>query len=695
MQVKTPEEIRNLAVVGHRDTGKTTLVSAALYTSGITNRLNKVEDGNTITDFDTEEIERGGSIGLAICFAPWKGQKVNLFDCPGSAIFFTESKAGMRAADAVLLCVNGVAGVEVSTEKCWAFAERLGLPVMIHLTKMDRERASPNHCLEAMQEQFGREVVSIQLPIGKEHEFTGIVDLVAEKAYTFAKDGNGKAKSIEIPAKMAEQVAAKRSDLIEIVAESNDDLMEAFFEAGTLTNEQLVEGLRAAVALRKLFPVTMSAMVHGVGTSALLDSLVALTPSPEERGTFPAINLAGEETHVATEATGAASALVFKTLSDPFSGRISFFRVVSGILRSDSTCWNSSKEEAERLGHLSTMQGKQAEPVAELVAGDIGGVTKLKVTATGDTLATKSDPVRLAWIEMPEPAISFAIEPRSKGDEDKIGEALARVMDEDPTLRAGRDPETGDFLLSGAGQLHVEITCSKLRNRFGVDVILHPPKIPYREAIRRPADGHGRHKNQSGGRGQFADCRIKLEPLARGEDFEFVDEIFGGSIPQSYRPAVKKGILEARTRGYLAGYPLVDFRVRLLDGQYHDVDSSEIAFKIAGSLALKDALARAAVTIIEPVMLVQIRSSEEFTGDIISDLSQRRGRPQGMETKGGQQVVNANVPMAEMLNYAPALNSMTQGRASFHMEYSHYEEVPKMIQDKLIAEVQRAAAEAG
>ncbi len=691
MQAKTPEEIRNLAVVGHSDTGKTTLVSAALYTSGVANRLNKVEDGNTVTDFDAEEIDRGGSIGLAICFAPWKGQKVNLFDCPGSGIFFTESKAGMRAADAALLCVNGVAGIEVTTEKCWDFAKQLGLPTMIHLTQMDRERASLDHSLEVMQEHFGREVVPVQLPIGKEHDFTGVVDLVSEKAYIFSKDGNGKAQPTDIPADMIDQVTARRTELIEIVAESNDDLMEAFFEAGTLTNEELEEGLRAAVALRKLFPVTMSSMVHGIGTQALLDSLLALAPSPADRGNFPATNLAGEEIQVATDATGAPSALVFKTISDPFSGKISLFRVVSGILKSDTTGWNSSKEEAERIGHLATMQGKQAEMVPELVAGDIGGVTKLKVTATGDTLATKDNPVRLAWIKMPEAAISFAIEPRSKGDEDKIGEALARVMEEDPTLTSGRDPETGEFLLSGAGQLHVEITCAKLRNRFGVDVILHPPRIPYREAIRRPADGHGRHKKQSGGRGQFADCRIMLEPLARGEDFEFSDEIFGGSIPQNYRPAVKKGILEARTRGFLAGYPLVDFRVRLLDGQYHDVDSSEMAFKIAGSLALKDALTKAAVTIIEPVMLVQIRSSEDFTGDIISDLSQRRGRPQGMETKGHQQVVTANVPMAEMLNYAPALNSMTQGRASFHMEYSHYEEVPKVIQSKLIAESERAA----
>jgi elongation factor G len=597
----------------------------------------------------------------------------------------------MRAADAALLCINGVAGIEVTTENAWAFAKRLELPVMVHLTKMDRDRASFDHSVESLQDHFGREVVPIQLPLGEEAGFTGVVDLLSEKAYTFEKDGDGKARVSDIPEEMLDQVAEKRNELIEIVAESNDDLMEAFFEAGTLSGDQLVEGLRAAVALRKIFPITMSSTLHGIGNQILLDSVVALGPSPEDRGTFPTVNIAGEEGFIETGTDGTPAALVFKTISDPYSGKISFFRVVSGVLKSDTTGWNSTKEDSERLGHLGTMQGKTTEMVSELVAGDIGGVAKLKLTSTGDTLAAKDDPVRLAWISIPEPAISFAIEPKSQGDEDKIGEALHRVMEEDPTIGSGRDAETGEFLISGAGQLHVEITVAKLKNRFGVDVILHPPKVPYREAIRRPADGHGRHKKQSGGRGQFADCRIKLEPLARGEDFDFVDEIFGGSIPQNYRPAVQKGILEARGRGYLAGFPLVDFRVRLLDGQYHDVDSSEMAFKIAGSLALKDALTKAAVTIIEPVMQVQIRSSEEFTGDIISDLSQRRGRPQGMETVRGQQVVNANVPMSEMLNYAPALNSMTQGRASFHMEYSHYEEVPKMVQDKLIAEAKREA----
>ncbi|MDX1644552.1 MAG: elongation factor G, partial [Thermoanaerobaculia bacterium] len=655
MQAETPENIRNLAVVGHSDTGKTTLMSALLYTGGVVNRLNKVEDGNTTTDFDPEEISRGGSIGLAACFVPWKGTKINFIDCPGSGIFFCETKAGIRAADAALLCVNAVAGIEVTTENAWDYAAELELPVMIHLTKMDRERARMERTLEALRERFGREIVAIQLPIGREQEFEGVVDLIEEKAYRFEKDGDGKAKATEVPEELAERVARFRTQLVELVAESNDELMERFFDAGTLSTEELREGLRAAVARRQIVPLTLGSPLHGIGSQTLLDAVLALAPSPAERASFPATNVGGDPVDIDLAADAPPNALIFKTMSDPYSGKMSLLRVVSGTLAADSSVWNTQREEVERLGHLGVVQGKETKGVSELVAGDIGSVPKLKNAQSGDTLSSKENPIRLGWIEIPQPAISFAIEPKSKGDEEKIGEALHRLIEEDPTLSFGRDADTGEFLLSGAGQLHVELAVSKLKNRFGVDVILHPPKVPYREAIRRPAEGHGRHKKQSGGRGQFADCKITVEPLPRGEDFEFVDEIFGGAIPQTYRPAVEKGIQEARQRGYLAGYPVVDFRVRLTDGQYHDVDSSEMAFKIAGSLAFKDALAKAGVTLLEPIMQVEITTSEEFTGDVISDLSQRRGKPQGMESKNGAQVVNAQVPMAEMLNYAPAL----------------------------------------
>ncbi|HEX4953058.1 MAG TPA: elongation factor G [Thermoanaerobaculia bacterium] len=685
MQVDSPEKIRNLAVAGHNDTGKTTLVSALAYTGGVTTRLHRVEDKNTLTDFDHEETERGISIGLAPCFVPWKGHKINLLDCPGYGIFFTETRSGMRAADAVLLAVNGVSGVEVNTEKVWQTAEEMGLPVLIHLTKMDRERADLERTLESLRKQLAREVHPVQLPIGSEAGFSGVVDLVARKAYTFTRDGDGKAKVGDVPAELAGAVEEWRGKLVEAVAEADDTLLEKFFETGELSDEELATGLKKAVASRRVFPLTLSCGLHGIGNAALLDHLLTVAPSPAEVAPFPATRLGGEAVDVTADPKGPFSALVFKTLSDPFSGKISVFRVVSGTLQTDSAVWNSHTEDMIKLGHTMVMQGKTGTAVGTLVAGDIGAVAKLKDVATGDTLAAKERPLKLGWFPIPESAISFAVEPKAKGDEEKIGDACHRLMDEDLALKVSRDPNTHEFLLSGTSQLHVEIAVAKLKHRYKVEVILHPPKVPYRETITRPADGHGRHKKQTGGRGQFADCKIKIEPLPRGGDFEFVDNIFGGSIPQNFRPAVEKGIQEARLRGYLAGYPVVDFRVRLLDGQYHDVDSSELAFKIAGSLGFKDAMAKAGATILEPMMKLEISTSEEFMGDIMSDLSQRRGRPSGMEARGHSQVVTAIVPMSETLDYARALRAMTQGRSSFHIEFSHYEETPRPVQEKIIA----------
>jgi elongation factor G len=691
MQVESPQRIRNVAVAGHNDTGKTSLVSALLYTSGATPRLLKVDDGNTLTDFDPQEVARGISIGLAPAFAPWKGHKVNLLDCPGYGIFFTETRSAMRAADAVVLAVSAVAGVEVNTEKVWQYAAEIALPVHFHLAKMDRERADFERAVESLQGRFGRTVLPIQLPIGKEAGFEGVVDLVRGKAIRFERDGDGKGKEGEVPAELEASVAAWRDKLIEAVAESDLELMERYLEEGAITQEELEQGLARAVRERQLFPVTAGSDLHGVGPSALLDAILAYLPSPADR-TFPATDLGGGELALEADLNGPMAALVFKTYSDPFTGKISVIRVVSGHLDSDSVAWNSRLEDSGKVGQLMHVEGKQGTPVEKLIAGDIGGVAKLKATATGDTLAAKDRPVRLGWIEVPEPAMSFAVEPKSKADEEKIGDAIHRLIDEDITLKVSRDPDTHEYLLSGAGQLHIEISVAKLKERYKVDVLLHPPKVPYRETIIRPADGHGRHKKQTGGRGQFADCRIKMEPLPRGEDFEFLDEIFGGSIPHTYRPAVEKGIREAKVKGYLAGYPVVDFRVRLVDGQYHDVDSSEMAFKIAGSLAFKDAMANAGPTLLEPIMKVEISSPEDAMGDIMSDLSQRRGRPQGMDTANGMQVIKANVPMAEMLDYAPSLRSMTQGRASFHMEFSHYEEVPKQLQERIIQAAHQAKA---
>jgi len=694
MQVDSSEKIRNLAIAGHSGTGKTTLASALLYTSGVVNRLNRTEDGNTTTDFDQEEINRGISIGVAPCAVPWKQHKVNLLDCPGYGMFFSDTEAAIRATDGVLLCVDGASGVEVVTEKVWEYAEELDQPVLINLTKMDRERATLTSALESLRQRFGREVTPIQLPIGSEHEFCGVVDLVSGKAFKYSADGDGKTSPVDVPDDMADEVEERRTKLIEMVAESSEELLEKFFEEGKLSRDDLAQGLRRAIRRRRLFPVTMTSSVHGLGNSALLDTLVDLMPNPLERSAFPATNIGGEDLEIEIDAAGPLSALVFKTISDPFAGKITLVRIVSGELAGDGAVWNTRAEASEKIGGVHVIQGKTGTTIPKLLTGDIGGIAKLKHAESGDTFCDKSRPIHLGWIHVSEPAITFAVEPKSKGDEEKIGEAIVRLQEEDLSIKAGRDPETGEFLLSGQGQLHVEITVAKLHNRFNVDVILHPPRVPYRETIRRKADGHGRHKKQSGGRGQFADCRIEIEPLPHGEDFEFIDEIFGGSIPQGYRPAVEKGIQEVRTKGYLAGYPMVDFRVRLKDGQYHDVDSSEMAFKIAGSLAYKDAMSKAAPTIMEPMMKVEVTVEEEFMGDVMSDLSQRRGRPQGVEPSGHGQMVTATVPMAEMLSYAPTLNSMTQGKGSFHMEFESYEEMPVNVAQKVIEAAKKGEEEA-
>lgn len=685
MQVSGPHEIRNVAVAGHSATGKTTTVAALLYTSGATPRQLKVDDGNTVTDFDKQEIERRISIGLGVAHGAWRGHKINLLDCPGYGIFFTETRAALRAADAVILAVNGVSGVEVVTDKVWATAEEVDLPVLVHLTKMDRERADFERTLANLHEHYGRAVMPIQVPIGSEAGFKGVVDLVTRKAYVFDRDGNGKGKEVPVPAEVADAVEEHHAKLVEAVAESNLELLEAYFEQGDLPPEDLVKGLRLAVKKRLIFPLTMGSDLHGIGASALADAIIDWLPSPADRE-FPV----GDGSTLPAHPAAPPAALVFKTISDPYTGKVSIFRVVAGTLKADSTLWNPRLQDSGKIGQLLHLQGKQPTAVTELVAGDIGAVAKLKVTLTGDTLCDKAHPLTLGWIPLPEPAMSFALEPKSKGDEEKIGEALHKLMEEDLTLHLGRDPDTHEMLLSGSDQLHSEITVARLKDRFNVEVVLHPPKVPYRETITRPADGHGRHKKQSGGRGQFADCKIKMEPLPRGGDFEFVDEIFGGSIPHNYRPAVEKGIQEVRRRGFLAGFPVVDFKVRLLDGQYHDVDSSEMAFKIAGSLAFKDAMQTARPTILEPLMKVEITLPEDTMGDIMSDLSQRRGQPQGMDAVGGgQQMIKAVVPMSEMLNYAQALRSITQGRASFHMEFSHYEEVPRLLQEKIIANAKK------
>jgi elongation factor G len=693
MKVYAGSEIRNVAVVGHNDTGKTTLVSQLLFNAGVTTRLGTIGDGTTTTDFDPDEIERKHSISTAVAFAEWKNTKINLLDAPGFGIFLMEAKSALRVADAAIVVVSAVTGVEVTTEKMWKFTEDYALPRLIVMNKMDRERASFNRSFEALQKKFGKNVVPIQIPMGEEKDFKGVIDLVSMKAWQYTADGSGKVETVDIPAAFKDDADSWREKLIEKVAEGDDTLMERFFEQGGLSQEELLDGLKREVAHHEIFPVIFSSASHNIGGHLILDAMVSLLPSADEAKTIDGKDRKGEPITFERRAEAFPAALVFKTFSDPFSGRVSLFRVFSGTFKSDTPYWNTTRDHEERVGKLQVLQGKQQVAVPELKAGDIGAVAKLKDTATGDTLAAKDHPITLEHIAYPEAAIAFAVEPKARGDEDKLGAAVARIIEEDPTIRFTRDLQTKEFLLSGQGQLHVEIVVQKLHKKYNVDVILHPPKVPYRETITKAADAHGRHKKQSGGHGQFADCKITMEPLARGGDFEFVDEVFGGAIPRQYIPAVEKGIQDARVKGYLAGYPVVDFRVRLTDGQYHDVDSSEMAFKIAGSLAFQDAMSQARPTLLEPIMHVDIDVPAEYVGDIMGDLNSRRGRVEGVDAEGEMQTVKARVPMAEMLTYGSTLRSITQGRGSFHMEFNHYEEVPRNLQEKIITESKKAQAE--
>jgi elongation factor G len=600
-----------------------------------------------------------------------------------------EARSALRVADSTAVVVSGVTGVEVSTEKVWKFADEYHLPRLIVVNKMDRERASAARTVESLQKKFGKSVVAIQLPMGEEKDFSGVIDLISMKAYRYAADGSGKYEQGDVPAEYKEAADAAREALIEKVAEGDDTLMERFFDQGGLSQEELIDGLKRELLHHEIFPVLFSSASRNIGGHPILDAIVSLLPSPEEGKTIEGKDKHGQPLAFDRRPEAFPSALIFKTFSDPFSGRVSLFRVYSGTFKSDTPYWNSTKEHEERVGKLQLIQGKQQVPVNELRAGDIGAVAKLKDAHTGDTLSAKDHPLVLDHIAYPESAIAFAIEPKARGDEDKISNAVARIMEEDPTIRFGRDERTKEILISGQGQLHVELVVSKLKKKYGVDVILHPPKVPYRETITRAADAHGRHKKQSGGHGQFADCKIKMEPLPRGGDFEFVDEIFGGAIPRGFIPAVEKGIQDARVKGFLAGFPVVDFRVRLLDGQYHDVDSSEMAFKIAGSMAFQLGMEAARPTILEPIMHVDVTAPSEYVGDLMGDLTSRRGKMDGIEAEEETQVVHARVPMAEMLTYGSTLRSITQGRGSFHMEFSHYEEVPRALQEKIITEAKK------
>jgi len=682
MKVYATEAIRNLAVIGHGDAGKTQLVSSLLYVAGATPRWGKVDEGTTTTDHEEDAISRKITLNVALAHAEHRDSKINFIDTPGYAAFVSHARPAARVADCALVVVDGVKGVEVQTEKVWAFANEFMLPRMMVVTKLDKEHSDLGIALDSAHKVFSRAIIPFTLPIGKETGFHGVVDVVHMKAYTF--DENGKPKEIDIPSEGRDVVDKTRERLVELVAESDDALMEKYFEQGTLEETDVLPNIGKAIAASKLCPVYSVSTTTLVGLATLLDHIIEFAPDPAHHEAEHGKDEKGERAERKYSSSEPFSAYCFRTIADPFAGRINVMKVISGKLGTDATVYNSTRSSAERLGALHTMQGKQLDKVPEANAGDIIACVKLKETQTGDSLCDKAHAITYDPVQYPEAAIAFAIEPKSRQDEEKISVAIHKILEEDPALTFTRDAQTKEFLLAGSGQVHVETIVDKLKKRYNVEVMLHPPKVPYKETITQRAEVQGRHKKQTGGRGQFGDCKCIFEPMPRGGGFVYEDKIFGGSVPQQFRPAIEKGIIEAAAHGAIAGYPLVDFKVQLIDGSYHNVDSDEHSFRAAGRKAFRNAMEKVKPALLEPIMDVEIDAPQECSGDIMGDLNSRRGRVQGMDTRGKQQVVKAQVPMAEMLNYQSTLNSITAARGSFHMQFSHYDPVPSQIAQKII-----------
>jgi elongation factor G len=685
MKVYPTNQIRNLAVIGHGDAGKTQLISSLLYATGATPRWGKVAEGTTVTDYEEDSIARQITLNTALAHLEFRDHKINFIDTPGYAAFVAHARPALRVADCALVVVDGVNGVEVQTEKTWGYANEFIVPRIMVINKLDKERADFGAALDSARHTFSRAIVPFTLPIGKEADFKGVVDIVHMKAYEF--DEQGKAKEREIPEAGRDLVDRERERLIEVIAESDDALMEKYFENGMLEEADIIPNISKAIAASKLCPVFACSSLTLVGLQSLLEGIIDYAPAPDthEAEHGRASSDAGAET-VARKYNESEpfSAYVFRTVADPFAGRITVLKVISGHVKHDATVQNTTRGATERLGMLHSMQGKQLDKVEEAGAGDIIACVKLKETQTGDTLADRAAPVVYDALQYPEAAIAFAIEPKSRQDEEKISVALHKILEEDPSLHFTRDAQTKEFILSGSGQLHVETVVQKLKDRYHVEVALHPPKVPYKETITTRAEVQGRHKKQTGGRGQFGDCKVIFEPLERGGGFEFVDKIFGGSVPQQFRPAIEKGIVEAASGGAIAGYPLVDFKVTLIDGSYHNVDSDEHSFRAAGRKAFRAAIDKVKPSLLEPIMDVEVVAPVEASGDIMGDLNSRRGRVQGMEMRGKNQVIKAQVPMAEMLDYQSKLNSITAARGSYHMEFSHYDPVPGQLTHKIV-----------
>jgi elongation factor G len=677
-------KIRNVGIVGHGGVGKTSLVEAMLFAAGAVTRLGRVDDGSTTTDFDPDEIKRKISINTSVAYCDWKGHKINLVDTPGYGDFIADARAGLRVVEAAIVVVDAVAGVQVQTEKVWKFATEYTLPCVVVVNRLDRERADFFRTFESLSRRLKGRLVALHLPIGEESSFRGFVDLVKMKAVTFA---GGKPTEGDVPGELADRVKEYREKLVEAAAETDDDLLAKYLEEGTIGEADTLKALRAGIAEGKLVPVVCTAASKSIGAHALLDLIVDSLPSPAARPEVAGTDLKTKQAGTrAADAKAPVAALVFKTLSDPHVGKLSLFRVVSGTLRADSTLLNPARGARERMGHVSWLQGKTQKNVETLGPGEIGVAQKLKETQTGDTLCEETQPFELPKITFPEAAISFAIQPKTRGDEDKISNALARIAEEDPTVHYHFDPETKQLLVSGVGSLHVEMVVERMKRKYNVDVNLLPPRIPYKETVKGRAEGQGKYKKQTGGRGQYGDTWLRVEPMPRGGGFEFVDDIFGGAVPRNFIPSVEKGVRDCMKKGILAGYPVVDMKVTLYDGSYHDVDSSDMAFQIAASMGLQKVFMDARPILLEPIMNVEVTTPADHAGDVIGDLNSRRGRIVGMEPAGETAAVRAVVPMAEMLTYESSLRSMTGGRGGYSMEFSHYEEVPAFLAEKVVKE---------
>ncbi|MEI6702723.1 MAG: elongation factor G [Deltaproteobacteria bacterium] len=682
-------KIRNLGIVAHGGAGKTSLAEAILFDTGMIDRLGRVDDGTSTMDFEPEEIKRKISITSALDHCEWNGHSIHIVDTPGYGNFIADTRACMRALDGAVVILSAISGVKAQTEEIWSWANEFEIPRIAFVNKLDRERANFFRAIDDMEKALGARGVAIQMPIGLEAAFEGFVDLITMKAWFYAKDGSGKFKEGPIPADCADEAARLREQMVETVAEAYDALTEKYLDAGELTEEEIIDGLRVGTMRNTFTAVLCGAATANIGVPHLLDAVCAYLPSPLDRtkavGTHPKTEAIIER---APDEKEPFSALVFKTTSDPYTGKITIFRVYSGVLNSDSTLFNSTKGVEERIGQIYELEGKKQHPIKQAVAGDIVAVAKLKETVTGDTLCDANKPIIYEAAKQLLPVISYAIEPKTKADEDKIHNALHRMIEEEPTLESHRDTQTKEFIISGMGQVHLEVIVEKMKRKFGVEVLLKTPKVPYLETIRGSAKVQGKYKKQSGGRGQYGDCWIEMSPTGRGEGYIFDDKVVGGVIPRQYIPAVDKGIQEACVDGYLAGYPVVDFRVALYDGSFHTVDSSEMAFKVAGSMAFKKAMEVCKPVLLEPIMNMKVTVPDENMGDVIGDLNSRRGKVVGVEPKANSQIIRSVVPMSEVLAYSNDLKSMTSDRGLFSMEFSHYEELPTHLSQKVIAESQ-------